>query len=604
MLRLTLIFMVWKLKFAAQDFMQGLIFRYQKITKNILAIHRKKNTATIRSEITYQNHKVHFEMLWKSFVLLIVIFLDPFQLSALTTMASKNIFDRLHAIITPAPESDRITIILIDMKTLSEEHEKWPPSFGFWRKLLSEIPEYDPSTIFVDVYFGNDRSISEKDDIVTIAKNDDPAKPRIFFADYGQNALRNAILNGDCLEWEPDTADPMSENQIPSSRCRPSALFPRLRDAVSDRRAYIDWSLRDDRRLYPLHTLHAIPMDQKGDVLTVASSLPATVLARDACRDRPGRPAGPAWCKDNTQFLNLPDGWSAPLIRKQESVNKAIQSEFDPALLPRWSLYRSPESDNLVKNLNRYGCVLQKSNSPTVKFFQAIGILPISTFPRIFDTPYFRGMFELPSLSSKDPEQLDENGNFTRGVACPHFLIVHASDILAPTGGAEQGKYLSLALKNKIVLIGMSFNGTDQWPTPLYGNIPGVFIHAAALETLLHYGPNYPTKSNEHELFQNTELFKLSNGDIIEILMNILFMYMATIMSRNKRIIFGGVLFFIISITLPYICFFLSYGIPSFISINVTEKMVFTISIAVAFFIKIVGHTDKISPQNQGESFQ
>ncbi|MCW2246984.1 hypothetical protein M2352_002575 [Azospirillum fermentarium] len=520
----------------------------------------------------------------ESFSFLLLILLDPFGLSAITSIASQNMFDRLHAIITPANESDRIAIVLVDLKTLNDANETWPPSFNLWSNLLTSISEYDPLAIFVDVYFGVDRSKSKESDLAALVKHDIPASPRIFLADHGQNALRRSLLDGDCLEWSPDTAYPSSGHQIPSPKCQPSALFPRLRDAAGDRRTYIDWPLRDDRRLYPLHTLHSIPMNQAGDVLSIASSLPATALAREVCRETPGRPAGPAWCKENSQFLTPPTEWVAPRISRQDTIKKAIEEKFDRALLPRWSFYSSPKSESLIEDFKKTGCIVQKSDFIGKKIIQSIGILPITAFPRIFDTPYFRNMFFLPAFSNSGPEHLDENGMFAQGISCPHIVTIHASDIIMPTN-IKSSNSLQSAIKDRVVLIGMAFDGIDQWPTPIYGNMPGVFIHAVALETLLNYGPDHPEKPDEYIM--------VSSSDIFDILIHAIFIFSVIVAAKKEKLIVGAAGFFALTIAMPYIYFFMGYMIPSITSINVTEQMVFTTTLAITLAMKSIPALDE-----------
>lgn len=74
--------------------------------------------------------------------------------------------------------------------------------------------------------------------------------------------------------------------------------------------------------------------------------------------------------------------------------------------------------------------------------------------------------------------------------ACPYAQTVVMSE-LKPSTEAEEA-HLHERLDGRIVMIGASLDGfNDQVATPLHGDIPGVFMHAMALDNLLTAKGNY-----------------------------------------------------------------------------------------------------------------
>ncbi|MGH8389256.1 MAG: CHASE2 domain-containing protein [Pseudomonas sp.] len=73
---------------------------------------------------------------------------------------------------------------------------------------------------------------------------------------------------------------------------------------------------------------------------------------------------------------------------------------------------------------------------------------------------------------------------------CPYSLTLTASDLEA--SATEDRELLSKLLRGKLVLVGASIAGTgDLTLSPLHGKIPGVYLHAMALDNLITWGAHY-----------------------------------------------------------------------------------------------------------------
>ncbi|WP_435605729.1 CHASE2 domain-containing protein [Pseudomonas knackmussii] len=73
---------------------------------------------------------------------------------------------------------------------------------------------------------------------------------------------------------------------------------------------------------------------------------------------------------------------------------------------------------------------------------------------------------------------------------CPYSLTLAASDLEATAD--EDRELLRELLRDKLVLVGASIAGTgDVTLSPLHGKLPGVYLHAMALDNLIVWGPHY-----------------------------------------------------------------------------------------------------------------
>jgi CHASE2 domain-containing sensor protein len=89
-------------------------------------------------------------------------------------------------------------------------------------------------------------------------------------------------------------------------------------------------------------------------------------------------------------------------------------------------------------------------------------------------------------------------------VSCPYFDVVPAEWLTHPKVQSH--------LKGKLVLVGSTAPWLrDQAPTPLLGDVPGVMVHAMALDNLIEGGSNATRYPAVHE-----GLLKLDNSDFVQ----------------------------------------------------------------------------------------
>ena len=95
-------------------------------------------------------------------------------------------------------------------------------------------------------------------------------------------------------------------------------------------------------------------------------------------------------------------------------------------------------------------------------------------------------------------------------VTCPYHPVIYASQIVHvdKQGSEEQKARLKSALGNRIVMYGITLEGLhDLVTSPVHGQLPGVYMHAMALDNLLLYGEDYIRASDERSEVVNLWLW-------------------------------------------------------------------------------------------------
>jgi CHASE2 domain-containing sensor protein len=78
----------------------------------------------------------------------------------------------------------------------------------------------------------------------------------------------------------------------------------------------------------------------------------------------------------------------------------------------------------------------------------------------------------------------------TTQVLCPYSFTLSASDL--EVSSAEDRALLAELLRDRLVLVGANITSTaDLVQSPVHGKIPGVYLHAMALDNLITRGMNY-----------------------------------------------------------------------------------------------------------------
>jgi len=100
---------------------------------------------------------------------------------------------------------------------------------------------------------------------------------------------------------------------------------------------------------------------------------------------------------------------------------------------------------------------------------------------------------------------------------CPNIRYFTVSELLAGVEGERAQTFLTESIRDRAVMIGFHFNvqETDYVWSPVYGQTPGVFAHAAALEYLLRDGANVLRPASALQLFGAVSITDIVSAGIV-----------------------------------------------------------------------------------------
>jgi CHASE2 domain-containing sensor protein len=110
---------------------------------------------------------------------------------------------------------------------------------------------------------------------------------------------------------------------------------------------------------------------------------------------------------------------------------------------------------------------------------------------------------------------------------CPYTLTVSASDLEASS--AEDRALLRQILRNKLILVGAHItSASDLVQSPLHGKIPGIYLHAMALDNLITQGMDYDRDPSNL-------LWSIDWLDLVEVALLLLIAVLKALHDRRKQ---------------------------------------------------------------------
>ncbi|GEQ98936.1 hypothetical protein JCM17844_25730 [Iodidimonas gelatinilytica] len=364
--------------------------------------------------------------------------LDPLGLVSAADHFSQDAFSKLTGPFHSQDAVDRITVVLIDDADIpiwpGESPDNWPISHADHLCLLRLILSYEPQSVFADILLAGERE-------------DEGTGPLISFL--------SAYAQGTSL---PD--DALCGTDVPAFEMRPPILFadiPPILDAMGNaetgrvhsrerglradiaksgvERVMVKWAGYGN--LYPFQ----VPDGTGGKIMT-----PAVRMWQASLED---------------------ERLAADLVQAIETGNDT--SGLGQPLELMWNARPYPGAP-VPQNMHR--CPF---GTPSVvgRFFEMLGLLA-------------KGIFHSSAPGTKwDIPQI-----------CQTFDTVHASELVRQDLVAPE--QLSQRLKGRHVLIGANVSSyPDLIESPVSGLVPGVYLHATALDNLLLYGADYMRKAPE-----------------------------------------------------------------------------------------------------------
>jgi hypothetical protein len=403
-------------------------------------------------------------------LLLLFVIVDPFGLQRATLEASRRVTDRLDSAVYEAPSANLIRVVLVDDTRVAAEG--WPPALDFWANLIDSLGEAGPRAIFLDVALTQRRLPAGEFDAMIAARRAASGTPPVPLI-VADNA-RAAVLRG--AETPCDAEQPIGriDPATIGADARRRAVSTLLHELACGATGLVfyDWRTRNDPRGYPLWITGERLRHDHASARGVAGPSAALALAQIVCADPPRQL--PAWCA------------AGPL--------SAADVEGLVPLIPRWplaarlaALDTSLSRDAVLGALAR-GCVLFAPPAGIGRLLGLAEMLAVEMFGNL--APLMSERVGWPRIRTDGDAATESPGaagdRMISAAPCPIPAPVHHAGF-----GALDDTQRAL-LAGTVVLVGDArATSPDRVASPIHGTIPGVFLHAVALENLLTSGLRY-----------------------------------------------------------------------------------------------------------------
>lgn len=329
-----------------------------------------------------------------------------------------------------------VTVVLIDDRALAGLGKEWPLPFGVYDSLIKTIASYEPASIFFDIIFRNLRDdqagmerLAGTIRSIRDGTGDREGRPKVpvLLGDLFGEEYPKRSCPSDELPHHP-TEFPAGNVQIPSG--------PTLRKLACAASAVVPLRLPAPRNTYPAR----VRAEGCGGYYPTPAFLLAAIDDARAVKPQNSEP-----------LLNLPRCASAP----PDAIPDAIQ---DPVFV----LWGHGITEIMRRSVPGWAACKETSGITWL-----VGIEAIMT-----------GLFPAMAPASAS-------------TACLPMDTISLYDVRLD--GSSQAEQLRRdTLHNRHVIIGIWFDaGADTHISPLHGRVPGVYVHAAALSTLLSDRQHY-----------------------------------------------------------------------------------------------------------------
>jgi len=384
-----------------------------------------------------------------------------------------------------------VTVVLIDDSSLSREDWTIPVSYSEQARLASAIAAYDPAAIFLDFTYGKAHGV-------------DPRAEVTEFVETLRNATsgdRTAVMIGPVVGQEhKDTIALLPLREIPTVGVAWRA------------QSWIEYPFRSDQARSQVEAAagdappttngphRARAFDEIGFASTVSPPMAVVPLYNAFCARR----ALLAATGVQTGYV-CPENWLPPL---------------EESLALTWG-YGTSRASAAFDADGAQGCPMPENATIIQRFYQ-MGKQAIGAVMRA----------AIAESSGRDATES----------RCIYTDTLTATQVLNPT--LENADQIESLLKDRVVLVGAGHSFTSDYHTiPHVGRVPGVYIHAMALDNLI-------TDAKRFTRMPPDLIYDLDWADVVEIfltIMIILIMWRAHLvavttddLSRRKRMIWLG----------------------------------------------------------------
>jgi len=359
-----------------------------------------------------------------------LLMLDPFGIGTASSQRSEQAVLRITAPMYTS--SDRVAVVLIDDAFLARTGSGWPLGYAVQGRLLRSVMQAQPAGVFVDLLY--QRLHTGADTPATdVRAADVPTDLTEPLDRYSSTPL---VFAGRIRHDLPANAELCSAH--------PTTAHETLLDERSILPAIVQW-------IGAKPTLRSISLvgwwgcaDRYPLILTghATEMSPAFALLRAHCA-----------------LAQEPDPECAAL--KDET---SIESNFSRPMVVRWGAYPpvAQQPYYAAGVCQRYAA----SISWTTRLWMSLEQLLLGVF-----------------------EDLRNAGKPDLALPCPSVAVIPASVLWSGDGAVARD-----LLAGRFVMIGTAASGIADWhQSPVHGQVPGVVLHAMALDNLLSLGTRYTT---------------------------------------------------------------------------------------------------------------
>jgi CHASE2 domain-containing sensor protein len=366
-----------------------------------------------------------------------LLMLDPFGIGTASSQRSEQAVLRITA---PLYEgSDRVAVVLIDDAFIARTGSTWPVGYAVQGKLLRSIMQAQPAGVFVDLVYRRPHE-GATDTATADARSDD--SPGDLTAPLERFANTPLVIAGQ-IRRDVDAA-------VAPALCtaKPSALRE---------------SLLDDNSVLPVLSQWVAAQPTARGIALVGwwgcGDRYPLILAGRATEESPAFALLSRYCALNGESSRE----CAPL-----KDSATIEAHFARPMVVRWGAY--PPA--------------------TQQPYYAAGVCQRYATPDGAPSYVRRLWTSLQQLLLGVFEDLRAARNPNVALPCPSVEVIPASVLWSGDAGIARE-----LLAGRFVMVGASVSGIADWhQSPVHGQVPGVVLHAMALDNLLSLGTRYATE--------------------------------------------------------------------------------------------------------------
>ena len=397
--------------------------------------------------------------------------LDPLGFESVTKAQSARIFYKIYAAAYPVATRDKISVVLLDNKTVEETfNDSWPPSHLVHRSVLEAILSYKPAAVLVDMFFFHEAAKQDFEHTKEIFGKYKAKHVPLFLtvADPGSGAHRiglremydpalNVRMVSAELEGEP------GEPPLYPLQAEESNWPAHLRPDLAGRRP--TGGSDDDDGLYEPAALAIYHAICGGTAKLGADYNPSLGKIREKAK-----------CADT-----LLDGW---MISWVNWLKRYILGPIDEQILTPFGVWLALTPDIEIKDnvepkkqmevvWGLHPAAINCQRSETHSDVSSLGC-------KDFGVTWLGRAIELFWMALIPPHHRD-----TDPIVIPYHAEISSTDVLK----GENHRTLSDYLAGKVVIYSSQVAPRKDFVfSPVHGNIEGAFIHAMALDNLLTWG--------------------------------------------------------------------------------------------------------------------